>query len=187
MPEMTNSQILETPDHLLTGIDKQRKYCMRLNLIEMPCPNCGTKQNVYQAGAFEINDDDFGVTKRVYFCITCKRKLEHCVPLLAGPGCIWVWELSKKGEGADFGAVFIGKAKASGLKPFTITEGTLTCTRCCGSTSLPKGGVGTVYVNVCSVEGIESKRAFVCQDCGCPHFLVSSVDLLPKGGPPATA
>jgi hypothetical protein len=100
MPELTNSQILETPDNLLTAIQKQHKFLLVRDIQQCPCPNCGTPQSfVETAAGGNINDYNAGNRESgPYPCINCGRGLTYVVPLVyvAGPG--WHWSLTPIGQ-----------------------------------------------------------------------------------------
>lgn len=97
MKSPTNTELLNMSDpeaKLLTGIERQRRFVMRIQARQMPCPNCGTGQSVFEAAGIKLDDYDFGVSEHKYTCInvTCRRELEHCVPLIAIHHA-WLWML----------------------------------------------------------------------------------------------
>lgn len=95
--ELTNSQLYNKfkdrsdAKDLLTGLAYQRLYLLKLAMNKMPCPNCGTKQNEYEAGGYTMDEDDFS-SNHTFKCIRCGRELTYDVPFIAiGPP--WHWGL----------------------------------------------------------------------------------------------
>jgi DNA-directed RNA polymerase subunit RPC12/RpoP len=83
---MTNEEILRTDDRLLTSVDKQRKFLLQQALQKLPCPNCGTQQNYFEAAGIYWKEWDFGRTPQTYRCVACGRGLIHDVYLTGGQG-----------------------------------------------------------------------------------------------------
>jgi ribosomal protein S27E len=92
---MTNRELLaETCSKaLLTGIENQRRFILRLHSVQQGCPNCGHKQNVFEAAGVEIDDYDFGKTPLAFKCGGCGRDLKHNVPFVSMGGPGWHWGL----------------------------------------------------------------------------------------------
>jgi hypothetical protein len=95
---MTNTELLEWsgPEELIHGVDRQRRFLLRLHIQRMPCPNCGHEQNFFEAQGIE-NIDDFDYTKSErndhFECINCRRELRHNVPFISMGGPGWYWGL----------------------------------------------------------------------------------------------
>lgn len=87
---MTNEEILKAPNELLTTLDKQRRFLLRIALTPAPCPAC--KQLVTQIDAAGVTLQDYDVdtthAKTKYRCTSCRRELEVIVPFM-GPVYIW--------------------------------------------------------------------------------------------------
>lgn len=90
---MTNSELLTTPKELLSPTEQQRKFLIQEMSYQQPCPNCGTKQNVFEATGTSVKDYTGNIIGKPATCIACKRELKHAVPLvMTGPVC-WFWML----------------------------------------------------------------------------------------------
>lgn len=90
---MKNEQILNTPDSLLHGLDRQRKFLLRVALTPQPCPVCGAACNLIEALGVTLDDYTFDGGDRSYRCASasCGVALEQVVPLMVtGPGH-WHW------------------------------------------------------------------------------------------------
>jgi hypothetical protein len=90
---MTNEEILNTPDALLRGLDKQRKFLLRVALQRSPCPVCGKPCNLLEASGVALNDYAFDGKDRRFHCPEpfCAVELTQVVPLMViGPGN-WHW------------------------------------------------------------------------------------------------
>lgn len=92
-----NSELLAAPNNaLLSGLDKQRRFILQRHSVQMPCPNCGTKQNVFEATGVAIDDYDTDAGgEKIGTCIGCKRGLEHVIPFVVAAGPGWQWSLVK--------------------------------------------------------------------------------------------
>jgi hypothetical protein len=91
----TNTELLNMSDaeaKLLTAIERQRRFIMRIQAMRQPCPNCGHPQDVFEAAGIPMDDYDFGVTNHSFRCVSCKRQMEHCVPFISH-GSPWYWTL----------------------------------------------------------------------------------------------
>jgi hypothetical protein len=89
---LTNTQILETSNTLLTSIQKQLQFLMEQHLQQRPCPNCGANHNLPEAaGVIDIDRFDFGNHggDRIGPCRQCGRTLIYTLPLTGG----WHWRL----------------------------------------------------------------------------------------------
>jgi DNA-directed RNA polymerase subunit RPC12/RpoP len=96
MNGMTNQELLLYPnDKLLTGLDSQRRFLLRQAYAKCPCPNCGCKQNQFEASGISIDDWNFSHSdeERKYKCIDCERELLVSVPLFAPGAICWQWRL----------------------------------------------------------------------------------------------
>lgn len=78
---------------LLTGLERQRRFVLRMDSSRLPCPNCGAQQNVFEAAGIHINDYDFANPPKTFHCMGCKRELRHDVPLFHSGPALWLWGL----------------------------------------------------------------------------------------------
>lgn len=81
-----------TPKGLLTSLDQQRQFLLKLALMQSPCPWPDCKKLVSQVDAadpatwtLEKGDMDSAFT-----CPHCKRGLQRIIPLVAVPNP-WFW------------------------------------------------------------------------------------------------
>lgn len=93
---MKNSELLRsafaTPSRLFTGLEKQQILLLKMALLQMPCPNCGTLQDQISSADITLDDYTFGNEKLEHHCAGCKRELRVLVPFIAmGPP--WHWGL----------------------------------------------------------------------------------------------
>jgi hypothetical protein len=89
---MKNSELKDTPDRLLTGIDKQRKYLVELHSQKRPCPNCAHLMDFYEGHGIDMDDYNYLATlEKGAECTKCHRALKHVVPLISLEG--WHWSL----------------------------------------------------------------------------------------------
>jgi hypothetical protein len=89
---MTNRELLNTPKALLSEVDKQRLFLLRVEGQPMPCPACQKPINVFDAAGIPLDAYDFGKTNHAYRCATCGAELEQVVPAFSiGP--LWSWQL----------------------------------------------------------------------------------------------
>jgi hypothetical protein len=82
---MKNSELRDynTPS-LLGGLDKQRQLILREYSVQMPCPNCATQQNYFEAMRVDIDDFDFGRSSEneTAHCVGCDREIKLVVPFM---------------------------------------------------------------------------------------------------------
>jgi hypothetical protein len=90
---MTNRQLLQTPKELLSELDKQRLFLLQVEGTPAPCPACKVKVNALDAAGIDIDAYDFGKTQHSYRCPDCSADLEQIVPMIAGGGSLWYWQL----------------------------------------------------------------------------------------------
>lgn len=90
---MKNSELLATTkDDQVYAIDRQRRFILRTLIEKKSCPNCGAKLNYFEATGIGVDDLDLikgHAADHVGKCPTCKRTLEHTIPMLGG----WYWHL----------------------------------------------------------------------------------------------
>jgi hypothetical protein len=92
---MTNSQILNYGEgqrtRLLTEIERQTLFCLKVALTPAPCPACHSLTNQVEASGKALDDfDATGTTKHEFHCPHCKRRLVEIVPFIAsGPKYQW--------------------------------------------------------------------------------------------------
>jgi hypothetical protein len=93
---MKNSELRDynTPS-LLGGLDKQRQLILREYSVQMPCPNCATQQNYFEAMRVDIDDFDFGRSSEneTAHCVGCDREIKLVVPFMKMGGPHWEWHL----------------------------------------------------------------------------------------------
>lgn len=90
---MTNRELLNTPEQMLSGLDRQRLFILRVDGTPMPCPACKQPVNLFDAAGIDLDAYDFGTTKHAYGCPACGAELEQIVPFIAGGGPGWHWEI----------------------------------------------------------------------------------------------
>lgn len=92
---MRNSELRDyEPARLLSGIDRQRQLILQMHSVPMPCPSCGTKQNVFEALRIDIDDYDTSKSgEKIVECIGCDRQLRYVVPFVSMGGPGWHWSL----------------------------------------------------------------------------------------------
>jgi transposase-like protein len=92
---MTNSKILEYGEgertRLLTEIERQTLFCLKVALTPVPCPACHEPTSQVDASGKSLDDfDATGGTKQPFHCPNCKRALVEIVPFMAsGPKYQW--------------------------------------------------------------------------------------------------
>ena len=89
---MTNSQILESSDDVLTLMQKQIKFLMKQGLQGKACPNCGELHNLTDPAGVEVDDFDFsnpGGNDHIGKCRKCYRTLIFTLALSG----TWPWRL----------------------------------------------------------------------------------------------
>lgn len=88
--ELTNTELLEKnpPGRLLTQIEQQKLYLLKIYIAKKPCPHCGTGVNKFEATGKPMDDYTFGATKEDLYCPSCKTELDEVVPFLGGE---WFW------------------------------------------------------------------------------------------------
>jgi hypothetical protein len=90
---MTNRQLLQTPEPLLSELDKQRLFLLRTEGTPVPCPACKRPVNAFDAAGIDLDAYDFGATQYAYRCPACGARLEQVVPLISSGGSLWHWLL----------------------------------------------------------------------------------------------
>ena len=89
MNAMTNRQVLayDGPNRLLTGIEKQRRFVLRVLSAKRPCPNCGSAHDVFEVTGVDIDAYDLMRSDNPDHghCPACKSGLQLVVPLQADP------------------------------------------------------------------------------------------------------
>ena len=96
---MRNSEILAYGEgertRLLTEIERQTLYCLKIALSPAPCPACHAMVNQVEADAVALDDfDATGRTKHDFRCPHCRRKLVEIVPF-ATTGTRYQWRLAE--------------------------------------------------------------------------------------------
>jgi hypothetical protein len=89
----TNTQIMQTDQQFLGGIQKQVRFLMSQGLRRNACPNCGALHNLPEAAGVSVDDYDFGQNAkedRVGPCKGCGRTLIFTLPMIGGD---WHWRL----------------------------------------------------------------------------------------------
>lgn len=89
---MTNEEILKAPEALLTTIEKQKRFLLRLALIKVPCPVCGHAVNQLEAAGIGLEDYPFDDKKLDFRCRNpaCGVPLREVVPWMGGASP-WYW------------------------------------------------------------------------------------------------
>jgi len=90
---MTNRELLKTPKHLLTEVDRQRLFLLRVESTPVPCPACNRPTDAFEAAGIDLDDYDFDCTRYEYRCPGCGAELEQVVPFIAAGGALWHWHL----------------------------------------------------------------------------------------------
>jgi hypothetical protein len=90
---MTNREVLQTPEQLLSELDRQRLFLLRTEGTPLPCPACKRPVNAFDAAGIDLDAYDFGTTTYAYRCPACGARLEQVVPLFPGGGTLWHWHL----------------------------------------------------------------------------------------------
>jgi hypothetical protein len=90
---MLNRDLLQTPKGLLSELDKQRLFLLRVEGTPVPCPACKTPVDAFSAAGIDIDAYDFGTTCYSYRCTSCIAELDQVVPLFSGGGHVWLWQL----------------------------------------------------------------------------------------------
>jgi hypothetical protein len=90
---MTNEEILNTPDALLTGIDRQKKFILLMALERCRCPVCGAPSSLLDAAGISLNDYPFAASELSFKCPApeCGVALQKVVPLMAIGRRCWLW------------------------------------------------------------------------------------------------
>jgi len=85
---MKNSELLayDGPKHLLTALDQQRRYVLRVEAVPRKCPNCGTVHAKWDIHGLSIDEYDLGNTPGDEgTCKGCGRGLRYSVPFVGDP------------------------------------------------------------------------------------------------------
>ena len=89
----SNSELLayQGNEDLLFGIEKQRRYILRLEAVKKACPNCGTPMSAWEGrGIADVNDYDLTKLQSDNGkCIGCGRDIRFSLPLQGE----WGWRL----------------------------------------------------------------------------------------------
>lgn len=94
---MKNSELINRPNNdLISGLDRQRRFILLNHSAQKACPNCGTRQNVFEATGVTIDEYDTNLPgEKEATCIECKRGLVYLLPIFGD----WRWRLVPiKGE-----------------------------------------------------------------------------------------
>jgi hypothetical protein len=91
---MKNSDLLKTPNMVLTEIQRQNKYCLEIDLTPVSCPACGVPVNQIDAAGVPLDEwDASGATSRPTFHCRqpdCGARLVVVVPFMtSGPKYQW--------------------------------------------------------------------------------------------------
>lgn len=90
---MTNRQLLTMHQDVLSQVDRQRLFLLRVEGTPVPCPACKKSVNAIDAAGIELDAYDFGVTTYEYRCPACGAELEQVVPFIASGPSLWSWQL----------------------------------------------------------------------------------------------
>src|SRR5262245_63750081 len=91
---MTNRELLMTPKEQLSQAERQKQYVLRVELTPVSCPACRQPVDALAASGTDIDEYDFGSTKKEYHCPHCGAGLEQVVPFISTGGPGWHWLLS---------------------------------------------------------------------------------------------
>lgn len=88
--ELTNTELLDRhpPERLLTEIEKQKLYLLKIYAVPKPCPACGHGNSLMEARGEHLDEYDFGKTKKEMHCTKCKTELTDILPFFGGE---WHW------------------------------------------------------------------------------------------------
>jgi hypothetical protein len=89
---VTNREILRASRDILSNVDRQKQFLLRVEGTLVPCPICTEPCNVFDAANIDIDAYDFGQTQLSFHCPTCGIEVEQIVPFLA-VGNSWHWEV----------------------------------------------------------------------------------------------
>src|SRR5262245_22116204 len=89
---MTNEEILTTQEAMLTAIDRQKKFLLKLALRKMACPVCAHRADQFEAAGITINEYTFGEEELSFRCVNsaCGVELMKVIPLIGGPAWGWI-------------------------------------------------------------------------------------------------
>lgn len=89
----TNRELLAHvgPDDLLFGLERQRRYVLRIESARKACPNCATPMTAWEGrGIADVDDYDLsehhGDEGK---CVKCERDIRFILPLIGE----WHWAL----------------------------------------------------------------------------------------------
>jgi hypothetical protein len=91
---MKNSEILNAGKCYLNYADRNRQFIMVVRSRKCPCPNCGTKQSLYEAARIaDIDSIDVELEPGdgPYRCIGCDCRIKLTAPDFVGE---WIWTLA---------------------------------------------------------------------------------------------
>ena len=90
---MTNQELLNAAPSTLSGLDKQRRYVLKMATLPMPCPACLTPNTEVDALGGDIEAYDFGHAhpEKPFHCKQCHRELRLTVPFIGTN----FWRLAK--------------------------------------------------------------------------------------------
>jgi predicted RNA-binding Zn-ribbon protein involved in translation (DUF1610 family) len=85
---MKNSELLSQTcgNQLLTALDSQRRYVLRIEQGPFACPNCGVEHAKWEIhGITDVNDYDLSAHHGDEGkCKSCGRGIRYCVGLIGG-------------------------------------------------------------------------------------------------------
>lgn len=83
LPQRANSEIIDLSPALLTTVERQRQYVLRLALAPMPCPVCGRPTSKVEAAGYSLDEyDTTQADNRAYTCPECATALVYVVPIV---------------------------------------------------------------------------------------------------------
>lgn len=84
---MKNSELCTAPAHLMTSIEKQRRFLVKTLSVAKPCPNCGFHHSFFEAAGVAMDNYDFTTTSSAdqkFRCRHCNRELLYHLPWPTG-------------------------------------------------------------------------------------------------------
>lgn len=90
---MTNRELLHADGAVLSEVDRQRQYLLRVELLKAACPACLKPIDAVTAAGVGIDGYRFDeLVRHDYRCPHCGAELEQVVPVLS-VGSPWHWAL----------------------------------------------------------------------------------------------
>jgi hypothetical protein len=87
---VTDRELPNTPKQLLSAVDKQRLFLLRVEGTAVPCPARNKPGNAFEAPGVTVDGHDFGRTCPAYSCPRCGAAPEQVAPLFSiGPLVAW--------------------------------------------------------------------------------------------------